>query len=66
MRTRSKELNEQVLLDAEELARTNRKLEATVAALKEAQRELTAMEAHTRLTAEMMPAHIAHIDRDQR
>ncbi len=66
MRTRSEELNDQVLLDAEELARTNRKLEATVAALKEAQRELTAMEAHTRLTAEMMPAHIAHIDRDQR
>jgi len=66
LRTRSEELNDQVLADTEELARTNRKLEATVAALEQAQRELTAMEAHTRLTAEMMPAHIAHIDRDQR
>ena len=66
LQTRSDELNDQVLADAEELARTNRKLEATIAALEEAKRELTDMEAHTRLTAEMMPAHIAHIDQDGR
>ena len=66
LQTRSEELNEKVLADAEELARTNRKLEATIAALEEAKRELTEMEAHTRLTAEMMPAHIAHVDRDLR
>ena len=66
LQTRSDELNDQVLVDAEELARTNRKLEATIAALEEAKRELTDMEAHTRLTAEMMPAHIAHIDQDGR
>ncbi len=34
--------------------------------LEEAKRELTEMEARTRLTTEMMPAHIAHVDRDLR
>jgi hypothetical protein len=51
-----------VLANAEELARTNRELAATIAALEEAKRELTEMESRTRLTTEMMPAHIAHLD----
>ncbi|OSQ52541.1 hybrid sensor histidine kinase/response regulator [Marivita geojedonensis] len=62
LRTRSEMLSEEVLARSEELAATNRKLGATVSALEEAQRELTEMEARTRLTTEMMPAHIAHVD----
>ncbi|MFP7674187.1 PAS-domain containing protein [Marivita sp. S0852] len=62
LRTRSELLSEEVLARSEELATTNRELAATVSALEEAQRELTDMEAHTRLTTEMMPAHIAHVD----
>lgn len=62
LRTRSEVLSEEVLARSEELAATNRKLGATVSALEEAQRELTEMEARTRLTTEMMPAHIAHVD----
>nr|WP_281496039.1 PAS-domain containing protein [Marivita sp. S6314] len=62
LRTRSELLSEEVLARSEELAATNRKLAATVSALEEAQRELTDMEARTRLTTEMMPAHIAHVD----
>ncbi|MFA8387087.1 MAG: PAS-domain containing protein [Pelagibaca sp.] len=62
LRTRSELLSEEVLARSEELAATNRKLAATVSALEEAQRELTEMEARTRLTTEMMPAHIAHVD----
>jgi len=62
LRTRSELLSEEVLARSEELAATNRKLAATVLALEEAQRELTEMEARTRLTTEMMPAHIAHVD----
>ncbi|MCL3881984.1 PAS-domain containing protein [Marivita sp. GX14005] len=62
LRTRSELLSEEVLARSEELSRTNRKLAATVSALEEVQRELTEMEARTRLTTEMMPAHIAHVD----
>ncbi|MGJ8602552.1 MAG: PAS-domain containing protein [Marivita sp.] len=62
LRTRSELLSEEVLARSEELAATNRKLAATVSALEEAQRELREMEARTRLTTEMMPAHIAHVD----
>ncbi len=62
LRSRSEELSERVLANAEELARTNRELAATNAALEEAKRELTEMESRTRLTTEMMPAHIAHLD----
>ena len=61
LRTRSESLSDQLLNRAEELAKTNRELEATVTALEEAKRQLTAMEARTRLTTEMMPAHIAHV-----
>lgn len=64
LRARSAELSGQLLNHAEDLAATNRKLQATNAALEEARRELTQMEARTRLTTEMMPAHIAHIAPD--
>ena len=62
LRARSEELTDQVLAHAEELASTNRALAATVSVLGETKRHLTEVEARTRLTTEMMPAHIAHID----
>ncbi|MDG3041296.1 PAS-domain containing protein [Roseicyclus marinus] len=64
LRARSEELSEKVLTYTEELAATNRALEATIAQLEEAKAELTEMEARTRLTTEMTPAHIARVDRD--
>ncbi len=63
LRARSEELSEQVLANAERLAQANRELGATNAALGETQRELTEIEARTRLVTEMTPAHIAHVDR---
>lgn len=66
LRARSEELSEQLLGRAEELSATNRKLAATIKALEEAKRQLTEIEARTRLTTEMMPAHIAHLDADGR
>ena len=65
LRARSEELSDRVLAYAEELASTNRKLESTITALEEAKRQLTETEARTRLTTEMMPAHIAHVDPDR-
>jgi signal transduction histidine kinase/CheY-like chemotaxis protein len=62
LRTRSEELSERLFSHAEDLAAANRELAATNAALAEAKRELTEIEARTRLTTEMMPAHIAHVD----
>ncbi|QFT75396.1 Blue-light-activated protein (plasmid) [Ruegeria sp. THAF33] len=66
LRARSEELSEQLLGHAEELSATNRKLAATIKALEEAKRELTEIEARTRMMTEMMPAHIAHLDRTGR
>lgn len=66
LRTRSEELSDQLIAHSEDLAQANRALGATNAALEEAKRQLTEMEARARLTAEMMPAHIARIDRDLR
>lgn len=66
LRARSEELSERLLSHAEELSAANRHLAATVTALEEAKRQITAAEARTRLTAEMMPAHIAHVDPDRR
>jgi signal transduction histidine kinase len=66
LRARSEELSADLIDHAERLSETNRALAATNAALAEAQRELTEMEARTRLTTEMMPAHIAHVGRDLR
>ncbi|MBE1285362.1 MAG: PAS domain-containing protein [Rhodobacteraceae bacterium] len=64
LRARSEELSDQLLTHAEELSATNRKLAATITALEEAKRQLTEIEGRTRLTTEMMPAHIAHVDED--
>ncbi len=64
LRARSEELSDQVLDHAESLSKTNRALAATNAALEEAKHQLTEMEARARLTTEMMPAHIAHVDPD--
>ena len=66
LRARSEELSGQLLDRAEELSATNRKLAATNSALEEAKRQLTEIEARTRMTTEMMPAHIAHLDADGR
>jgi signal transduction histidine kinase len=65
LRARSEELSDKVLTYAEELSTANRKLEATISALEEAKRSLTEIEARTRLTTEMMPAHIAHVGLDR-
>lgn len=62
--SRSEELSGQLLAHAEELSATNRQLAATITALEEAKRQLTEIEARTRLTTEMMPAHIAHVGAD--
>ena len=62
LQAHSEELSGELLAHAKRLAQTNRALAASNAALEQAKRELTEMEARTRLTTEMMPAHIAHID----
>lgn len=66
LRARSEVLSEQVLARSEELASTNRALASSNAALEETKHQLTKMEARTRLTTQMMPAHIAHIDLEER
>ncbi|WP_170350001.1 hybrid sensor histidine kinase/response regulator [Ruegeria atlantica] len=66
LRARSEELSDQLLDRAEELLAANRKLAATNSALEEAKRQLTEIEARTRMTTEMMPAHIAHLNPDGR
>jgi signal transduction histidine kinase len=66
LRARSENLSDRILTYSEDIARTNRELAATIAALEEAQRSLTASEALVRGTTEMMPAHIAHVDLDER
>ncbi|THD74105.1 response regulator [Thalassobius vesicularis] len=65
LRTRSEEMTDKVLAYAEELATANRKLQSTIAALEETKRFVVEAEARTRLTTEMMPAHIAHVGRDR-
>ncbi|NNE50776.1 MAG: response regulator [Sulfitobacter sp.] len=62
LRARSDALSDQVIAHAEELAATNRQLAAMITTLEETKRQLTESEARTRLTTEMMPAHIAHVD----
>ncbi len=64
LHARSEELSEELLTRAEELAASNRKLAATITALEETKRQLTLSEAQSRLTTEMMPAHIAHVGPD--
>jgi hypothetical protein len=62
LHARSDALSGQVIAHAEELSATNRELAAMITALEEAKRQVTESEARTRLTTEMMPAHIAHVD----
>lgn len=65
LRSKSEELSDQLIRYAEELSGANRELESTVTALEEAKRQITESEARMRLTAEMMPAHIAHVGPDR-
>ena len=62
LRARSEELSGKLVAHTEELSATNRELAATITALEETKRQLTDVERQTRLTTEMMPAHIAHVD----
>ncbi|MCV6586418.1 MAG: PAS-domain containing protein [Marinibacterium sp.] len=64
LRARSEELSDQVLAHSEELSATNRQLASTITTLEETKRQLTEIEARTRMTTEMMPAHIAHVGPD--
>ncbi len=66
LRSRSEVLSDQLLDHTEKLSQTNRKLAATITQLEETKRQLVEMEARTRTTAEMMPAHIAHVGTDYR
>lgn len=62
LRARSDALSDELLTRAEQLSQTNRELAAMITTLEETKRQLTSSEARTRLTTEMMPAHIAHVD----
>lgn len=62
LRARSDALSDQLLAHTEALSQTNRERAAMITALEETKRQLTASEARARLTTEMMPAHIAHVD----
>lgn len=62
LRARSDALSDQVLAHSEELAATNRQLAAMITRLEETKRQLTDSESRMRLTTEMVPAHIAHLD----
>ena len=62
LRARSDALSDQVLAHTEQLSQTNRERAAMITTLEETKRQLTASEARARLTTEMMPAHIAHVD----
>ncbi len=62
LRSRSEKLSDELLTRSEELAKTNRNLAATNDILTETQRSLRDSEQRTRMTAEMTPAHIGHLD----
>lgn len=64
LRSRSEDLSDALFQRSEELAKTNRELTHTVAALEQAKRELTASQEKLNLTNAMVPAHIARVDRD--
>ena len=66
LRARSDALSDQLLAHAEKLRQTNRERAAMITTLEETKRQLTVSEARTRLTTEMMPAHIAHVDAERR
>ncbi|WP_093922655.1 PAS-domain containing protein [Sulfitobacter brevis] len=62
LRARSDALSDQLLDHAEQLGKSNRELASMITTLEETKRQLTDSEARMRLTTEMMPAHIAHVD----
>lgn len=64
LRSRSADLSDALFSRSEELAKTNRALTHTVAALEETKRELTASQDKLSLTNSMIPAHIARVDRN--
>ncbi len=64
LRSRSADLSDELLARSEELSRTNRALQATVTALEEAKRDLTASQDRLNLTNAMTPAHIARVGSD--
>lgn len=66
LRSRSEVLSEEVLQHAEQLSATNRQLAATNSALQETRRQLMDVEARTRTTTEMVPAHIARVNAQRR
>ena len=66
LRARSEELSGQLTAYSQELTTTNRKLASTISILEQSQQDLREVEARTRLTTEMMPAHIAHVGPDRR
>ena len=66
LRARSEELSELVLEHSERLSAANRALAATNSALEEAKRIVMEQDARSRQVTAMVPAHIAHTDRDYR
>ncbi len=66
LRSEGAKLEADLFTRSEELAQTNRSLAATIATLEETKRDLTESEARARMTSEMTPAHIAHVDQNQR
>lgn len=66
LRSEGAKLEADLFTRSEQLTETNRSLAATIATLEETKRDLTEAEARTRMTSEMTPAHIAHVDRNQR
>jgi signal transduction histidine kinase len=62
LRIHSAQLSDQLLTHSEDLARANRELASTIAALEQTKRDLTDSVTLSRTTAEMMPAHIAHVN----
>ncbi len=65
LNSHSAKLSDQLVSRSDELAQTNRQLASTVGALVETKRHLVESEARTRMTTEMTPAHIAHVDRNE-
>ncbi|MDR6266128.1 PAS-domain containing protein [Roseobacter sp. N2S] len=65
LRSEGEKLSADLITRSEELTETNRRLAATNIALEETKRDLTEAEARARVTAEMTPAHIAHVDRNK-
>lgn len=64
LRKRSANLSDELLARSEQLSQTNRALRATITALEEAKRNLTASQDRLNLTNAMTPAHIARVGPD--